>query len=177
MGSDKSTGNYTSPEAFKRDWLELGVKTHRESAILYDPQSIMHSWFAVNWLKDPKYHELENVKSDSSLTDDEKRFLEGIHARNRKYVLAPSKSDIEYLEEVYSQNPKEEFNAIEFEKLIKLVDVNKIKGIWLSTTDETDSDQAQHTWRKIAQATAEANMELFCEIVERCCLAVSETLA
>ncbi len=60
--------------------------------------------FAVNWLKDPKYHELENVKSDSSLTDDEKRFLEGIHARNRKYVLAPSKSDIEYLEEVYSQS-------------------------------------------------------------------------
>ena len=68
---------------------------------------VMHAYiyrFAVNWLKDPEYHELENVKSDSSLTDDEKRFLEGIHARNRKYVPAPSKSDIEYLEEVYSQS-------------------------------------------------------------------------
>ncbi len=70
---------------------------------------IMHAYydiyrFDVNWLKDPKYYKLENVKSDSSLTDDEKRFLEGIHARNRKYVRAPSKSDIEYLEEVYSQS-------------------------------------------------------------------------
>ncbi len=67
---------------------------------------VMHAYiyrFAVNWLKD-QYHELENVKSDSSLTDDEKRFLEGIHARNRKYVHNPSKSDIEYLEEVYSQS-------------------------------------------------------------------------
>ncbi len=59
--------------------------------------------FAVEWLKDLKYHKLENIKSDSSLTDDEKRFLEAIHARNRKYVLAPSKSDFEYLGEVYSR--------------------------------------------------------------------------
>ena len=44
MRNDESTGNYTSPDAFKRDWLELGVKTHRESAIPYDPQSIMHWW-------------------------------------------------------------------------------------------------------------------------------------
>ncbi len=99
---------------------------------------------------------------------------------------------------MYCTDPKEQFNAVEFKELIEQVDVNKIKGnverhlivkflgvhvrkpdiiksiilfvagIWRSTTDETDSDQVEHTWKKIAQATAEANMELFREIVERC---------
>ncbi len=57
--------------------------------------------FSVDWLKNPKYHELENIKSDSILTDDEKKFLSGIHARNRKCAKSPSKTDIEYLQSVY----------------------------------------------------------------------------
>ncbi len=41
-------------------------------------------------------------------------------------------------------------------------------GIWLSTTDVSDSDQAQETWKKIARFTAETNLDLYREIVERC---------
>ncbi len=41
------------------------------------------------------------------------------------FILHDSKNNAKFL---YCTDPKEEFNAIEFEKLIKLVDVNKIKG-------------------------------------------------
>ncbi len=46
MQDDPSVGNYSTTEAFKRDWLKLERKTHREAIAKcnYDPQSIMHWW-------------------------------------------------------------------------------------------------------------------------------------
>ena len=44
MEKDPSIGNYSPTETFKRDWLKLGRRTHRESKCSYDPQSIMHWW-------------------------------------------------------------------------------------------------------------------------------------
>lgn len=44
MEKDHSIGNYSTEIAFKRDWLPLEKKSHRETVVDYDPQSIMHWW-------------------------------------------------------------------------------------------------------------------------------------
>lgn len=59
--------------------------------------------FNANWLQDPKHRDPRNIETDSELSEDDKRFLKGIHVRNMSYVLTPSETDINYLEDIYSK--------------------------------------------------------------------------
>ena len=57
----------------------------------------------MQWIKNKKYHNRKAISSDTSLSDDQKKYLEGIHDRNNSYAHDPSPTDFRILEEAYGE--------------------------------------------------------------------------
>ncbi|XP_064383865.1 uncharacterized protein LOC135332883 isoform X3 [Halichondria panicea] len=86
---------------FDKDMLENQSQDAMVTTPKYDPDSIMHYWFNVNWLMKKEHKNLSKVEADGSLSEDEKAILRGIHKRHRSCADRPSKKDLDFLQENY----------------------------------------------------------------------------
>ena len=60
--------------------------------------------FDVNWLKNAEHRKEKKVRSDRSLTEEQRAVLLGIHKRNMSYASAPSAKDLQFLQQLYGKS-------------------------------------------------------------------------